>query len=138
MLLSNNFYYHTDMENSTLIYILDDDYHFARLVQAKLGQHGFDNVVVFTDEKECLKEMKKEPKMLIVDYHLKNMTGLQFVKKVKSSNEDLYTVLISGELQNQFNKILDDRFIRYVDKFIIKGMDEINELLETVEMNLVE
>jgi ActR/RegA family two-component response regulator len=121
------------METSTLIFILDDDYQFARLVQAKLAQNGYRDAVVFTDEKECLTNMKKNPKILIVDYHLKSMTGLQFIKKTKMAHQDMFSILVSGEFHDCLNKIQDERFIQYVDKYVIKGMDEMNELIDAVE-----
>jgi DNA-binding response OmpR family regulator len=120
------------MEHSTLIFILDDDYRFARLIQAKLAQNGYKDSVVFTDEKECLTNMKKNPKILIVDYHLKSMTGLQFIKKTKIEHQDIFSILVSGEFHNSPDKMQDERFIRYVDRYVIKGMDEMNELVDAV------
>jgi DNA-binding NtrC family response regulator len=121
------------MNKNKAIFIMDDDYDYGRLVLAKLSREKFTNVHLYTEEDECLRDMVKKPVLMIIDYHLGHMTGLQFIQKAKEIYPNFTAFLVSGEFHKDFYKINDDRFIRYVDKYFIKGMDELNELVDTVD-----
>jgi CheY-like chemotaxis protein len=126
------------MENSPLIFVVDKDVKFINLVRNKLAECEYNNVVVFTDEKECLKNLKMDPKILIINQQLDRTSGLQIIKKIKSVRKDLFAILASREMPNQFQRLVDDQFIHYVDKLIIKGMDDMNEMMEAIENCMVE
>lgn len=126
------------MENSPLIFVVDKDVKFINLVRNKLAEYEYNNVVVFTDEKECLKNLKMDPKILIINQQLDRTSGLHIIKKIKSVRKDLFAILASREMPNQFQRLVDDQFIHYVDKLIIKGMDDMNEMMEAIENCMVE
>jgi ActR/RegA family two-component response regulator len=121
--------------SGNLIFIVDDDLGYGRYVQARLTQNRFTNVHLYDDEKECLKDMKQLPAFLIVDYHLKKMSGLQLIQKAKSICPDFYSILLSGEYHNNSTSMMDERFLQYIDKYIIKGMDDMEELMDTLNDN---
>jgi CheY-like chemotaxis protein len=96
-----------------------------------LVQKKFGHVVPFYDGKKCLANMTKMPQALIIEDHLKSMTGLQFIQKAKTAYPGLFVVLLSGG-NNDFTVLRDERFILYVDKFILKGMNDMNELVDAL------
>jgi DNA-binding NtrC family response regulator len=119
---------------NNLIFIIDDDLGYGRYVQARLAQNKYTNVHLYEDEKACLKDMKKFPAILIVDYHLKEMSGLQLIQKAKNIYPDFYSILLSGEYHNtQSTNVMDERFLAYIDKYIIKGMNDMEELFEALD-----
>jgi len=121
---------------NNLIFIIDDDLGYGRYVQARLAQNRYNNVNLYDDEKACLKDMKQSPDILIVDYHLKTMSGLQLIQKAKIIYPDFYSILLSGEYHNtNTTGSMDERFIQYIDKYIIKGMDDMEELFEAIDNN---
>jgi DNA-binding NtrC family response regulator len=120
------------MDKSSLIFIIDDDFIYGKLVQASLDDAKFTNIESFTDESECLEQMSKKPKVLIANYQLTTTTGLQLIEKAKELNPTLLAILISAEFHYDIHKVQDERFIRYVDKYIIKGMDDTDEIIETL------
>ncbi len=123
------------MASSTLIYIMNNDEGYGKIVKTSLAAKRFKNVVFFADEAECLKNMGKKPKVLITGSRLKSLSGLQLIKKARAIYPDFYSILLSNDFQNDSFKIYDERFIQYVDKYIIKGMDDMEEIIETVCYN---
>lgn len=124
------------MKSSVLIHMVDLDEKYGKLVKDYLAKHDFKKVSIFTDEKECLSNMKMRPDILITGYHLKNMSGLQLIKKTKSMLPSCYSILLSGDFHNDTNHAFDERFLQLVDKYIIKGMDDMEELMEALVSNL--
>ena len=119
---------------NNLIFIIDDDLGYGRYVQARLAQNKYTNVHLYDDEKAFLKDMKKSPAILIVDFHLKEMSGLQLIQKAKNIYPDFYSILLSGEYHNTQNaSVIDERFLKYIDKYIIKGMNDMEELFEALD-----
>jgi len=119
---------------NNLIFIIDDDLGYGRYVQARLAQNKYTNVHLYDDEKAFLKDMKKFPAILIVDYHLKAMSGLQLIQKAKNIYPDFYSILLSGEYHNTQNaSVMVERFLAYIDKYIIKGMNDMEELFEALD-----
>lgn len=121
------------METSILIYMVENDNMYAKTVKDILAKNHYKNFVVFEDEKECLAHMSKKPDILISGYHLTDKSGLQLIKRAKSMYPNLFSILLSGDFQNE--TVFDKRFLQYVDKYIIKGMDDIEELIEAVTYN---
>ena len=115
--------------------MIDSDSDYGTSVKINLAKKNFNNFVLFEDEKDCLSNMIKKPKILITGYHLKNSSGLQLIKKAKAIYPDFFSILLSGEFHNETFKVFDERFLQYVDKYIIKGMDDMEELIETVTYN---
>lgn len=121
------------MEASILIYMVETDRNYAKTIKSILAEHNFKNFVLFEEEKECLANMAKRPQILIAGYHYKGISGLQLIKKAKTMSPHLFSILLSGDFNNE--TVYDERFLQYVDKYIIKGMDDIEELIETVTYN---
>ena len=120
------------MNSSVLIHVVEVDEKYGMLVKDFLEKNNFKHVTLFTDEKECLSNMKKKPKILITGYHLKNMSGLQLLKKAKTVFPNFYSILLSGDFHKDTHHAFDERFLQLVDKYIIKGMDDMEELMDAL------
>jgi len=135
-MLSNNVLKNAAMNSSVLIHMVDVDENYGKLVKSILAKHNFKHVTLYTNETDCLANITKRPKVLITGYHLKTMSGLQLIKKAKSIFPGFYSILLSGDFHKDTQNVYDERFIQYVDKYIIKGMDDMEELIDTVAYNL--
>jgi len=123
------------MNSSVLIHMVDVDENYSKLVKSILVKHNFKHVTLFTNETNCLAQMIKKPKILITGYHLKNMSGLQLIKKARAVYPNFYSILLSGDFHKDTQNVYDERFLQYVDKYIIKGMDDMEDLIEAVVYN---
>jgi len=120
------------ISKNSLIYIIDDDLSYGNLVELNLINQDFKHVLLFTDEKLCLESMKDGPKVLISDFHLKNMTGFKLIQKARKIYPDFYTILFSADYE--YTNYKDVLTSRQVNKYIYKDCNTITELLETLEL----
>lgn len=81
-----------------LLYVVDDDALLVDLADAVLRQEGF-GVRKFTDPEKAFKSFAQEktkPALLLTDYAMGKMNGLELIEKCKALHPALKTVLVSG------------------------------------------
>jgi DNA-binding response OmpR family regulator len=118
------------LTKSSLIFIVDDNLYYGKMILYHLKNQGFENVILFSDENKCLDNFKKKPRLLISDYHLKEMNGLQLIQKARGVYQGFYTILLSGSYyEEDFN---NNVILHEIDKYIIKGQDELQILADTL------
>lgn len=68
-----------------LIYVVEDNKIYNRLVCEYLKKQKYTNVKSFLSGKECIKQVSKGeyPDIVIQDYHLGDLTGIDVLKNVK-------------------------------------------------------
>ena len=84
-----------------LIYLVDDDTVFLTLIQSELSSMGEVTTRTFASGESCLKQMHKNPCMVVLDYELSGedpdvMNGVEVLKKIKETNPETEVVMISG------------------------------------------
>lgn len=90
-----------NIEDKKKIYIIDDDDDLREVVSWALGKEGY-AVYSFDSPAEalsCLKSSKSPPDLVLVDYHMHEMKGAEFIKKKKEifSNERCPVLMISAD-----------------------------------------
>ena len=81
-----------------VVYIVDDEPLLVDLAEASLAPAGF-TVKKFSDPEEALKAFLKarpKPDVLVTDYAMGKMNGLELLDKCREQKPDLKCVLISG------------------------------------------
>ena len=102
----------------TLIYIVDDEVLLSDLAEASLQPDGYD-VKQFQDPELALKsflQAQPKPDLLLTDYAMDKMNGLELIQKCKEIKPDLKAILISGTAGSE---ILLQASVR-VDRFLGK------------------
>ncbi len=80
-----------DMNMNVLI--VDDYTTMLRIIKNLLKQLGFNNIDEATDGSMALEKVKsKKYGLVISDWNMEPMSGLEFLKQVRASNEDFKTV----------------------------------------------
>ncbi len=80
------------------IYLVDDESLLLDLAEATLDQEGYP-LKKFQDPEAALKSFLKEkskPALLVTDYAMGKMNGLELIAKCKQAHPDLKSLLISG------------------------------------------
>jgi DNA-binding NtrC family response regulator len=80
------------------IYLVDDEELVLDVAEATLEPEGF-RIKKFGDPEEAWKSFQKErtkPALLITDYAMGKMNGLELIEKCKEEHPQLKTLLISG------------------------------------------
>jgi DNA-binding NtrC family response regulator len=88
-------------KDQPLIYLVDDDTVFLTLIQSELSSMGEVKTRTFASGESCLKQMHKNPCMVVLDYELAGedpdvMNGVEVLKKIKETNPETEVVMISG------------------------------------------
>ncbi len=119
------------VKKSSLIFIVEDDIPCGKLVEFYLKRNGYSRVFVFTDENAFMQEMIKKPKVVITDYRLTKMNGIELVSSAREIYSDFYCVLLSGM---NYDEIFPDEMPdTHIDKYIRKGLNSLNELHDTLD-----
>jgi len=122
---------------NSLIFLVDDNIQFNRFVELGLLKHGFKNVKSFISGENCIENLDFEPHIVILDYNLdtpggKIKTGLQLTGAIKTILPNTFIIMLSGEMHKDPARFTDTRFLINIDKYLLKGMDNIKELVETI------
>ncbi len=80
----------------TDILIIDDDKMFCRSLQLQLETHGFKSTTRHTGEDGFKSLLEENPTIVFLDYHLPDITGLDFLKKAKERKIKNPIVLVTG------------------------------------------
>ena len=76
------------VDKSMRILVVDDFHTMRRIVINLLKQLGFSNVVEASDGKEAFDVIKREKINLVIsDWNMPNMTGLELVKAIRTTEE---------------------------------------------------
>lgn len=88
------------VKKNRLIYVVEDNKIYNRIVTEQLKKNGYSNIKSFVSGKECLQSLEKGkyPEIVLQDYTLGDMTGLEVLKRVKSvSSETEFVFLTANE-----------------------------------------
>jgi two-component system OmpR family response regulator len=89
-------------ESKILLFLVDDDAVFLKLLEIEFLQHADFKIETFATGELCLKSLIHNPDVIILDYFLdgieKNaMNGIDTLNKIKSFNPDIPVVMLSSQ-----------------------------------------
>jgi DNA-binding NtrC family response regulator len=84
-----------------VIFVVDDEVAVLELAAVILGEQGYD-VRAFTDPELALREFEKDrPALVLTDYWMPRMSGMDLIRECRRLNPNQKTVLISGTVDEQ-------------------------------------
>lgn len=109
------------------IFLIEDDEIYAEFVKKALGQNSEYQISTFTTAEDALKAVNgKLPDVLIIDYKLPGMSGIELYEKIKDQIEDKNKVIMLSALDDG-NMVLS--FIQKgVRDYVIKDENVIDSL----------
>jgi len=112
------------------IFVVEDDDWYSRLLVHNLSLNPDYEIESFTNGKDCLNNLHKNPDVITLDYRLPDMQGLEILKKIKAENEDIQVILISE--QDEIDVVVE--LLKYgAYDYIVKSKDIRERLLNTVQ-----
>jgi DNA-binding NtrC family response regulator len=122
--------------------LVDDEKDILELFSEYLSSNGF-NTISFRNPIEALNYFYKNINncyLVIADYKMSQMSGLDFIKKIREKDSDckIKTIIISAFIKD--NIPYDKSYIKTVDKILEKPVyldrlkQEIQELISTVNI----
>ncbi|MDX1950617.1 MAG: response regulator [Verrucomicrobiota bacterium] len=115
------------------IYVVDDDPDILNLIKEVLVAEGFD-VHPFTNPEEALEDLAhtdSRPRMLLTDFCMQEMNGLDLISKVRSTRPDIKSIVISGVVDQDLINQMPEKSDRFLSKpFAISNLvSTLNETL---------
>ena len=112
------------------IFVVEDDEWYKRLLVHNLSLNPDYEIESFSNGKDCLGNLNKNPDVVTLDYRLPDMQGLEVLKAIKAENEEIQVILISE--QDEINVVVELLKFGAYD-YIVKSKDIRERLLNTVQ-----
>ena len=122
------------MSEKKLVFVVDDDTFVLSLVQQRLDGDEM-SVVAFSYGEECLKQLSRNPELVILDYlfYKKDeevMGGMEIFNRIKEYNEDIPVIMLSGQEKGD---VVLELARKGVEDYIIKDESLIDNLKNAIE-----
>ncbi len=122
-------------QDDPLIFIVEDNSIYNKFVASHLRSKNFNRIESFLSGEDCLKNLYKKPDIVIQDYLLNGISGIDVLKTSKKKYPDSEFIFLSGQdnlniavntiKYGAFNYIVKDRFA--LEK-VIKNINEIMKI----------
>jgi len=117
-------------DKSFKIFVVEDDEWYSRLLVHNLSLNSDYEIESFTNGRDCLNNLHKNPDVITLDYRLPDTQGLEILKKIKAENEEIQVILISD--QDEIDVVVE--LLKYgAYDYIVKSKDIRERLLNTVQ-----
>lgn len=80
-----------------LIFVVEDNQIYNKLVVSYLKTNKFTRVESYLSGEDVLNNMNKNPDIVIQDYLLEGMTGIEVLIKAKKTNPNIEFIFLSGQ-----------------------------------------
>jgi hypothetical protein len=81
---------------SEKILVVDDDPDIVRLLSKIVEISGYEPITAFGGVEALQKVREHSPQLVLLDYMMPDMTGLDVLKEIKAFSDDIYVVMVTG------------------------------------------
>lgn len=121
-----------------LIFVVEDNQMYNKLIISYLRTNKFTNIESYLSGEDVLKNMYKNPEIVIQDYLLAGMTGIEVLIKAKKISPNVKFIFLSGQdsIDNAINSMKYGAFDYIVkDKMALqKLVDKIHKINTVTEL----
>ncbi len=116
------------------IFIVEDDEVYATFLKKSLEKEGKFALEVFNNAEDCLLELESKinPQILIIDYFLPGMNGIDLYEKIKKTYKKIQLIMLSSNTDVNLVVTLVKQGIR---NYVIKDENVIDSLMAIIEEN---
>ncbi len=79
------------------IFIVEDDPWYGELIKYHISLNPDNEVILFENAKSVLENLHQKPDVISIDFNLPDMSGEELLKKIKSFNNEIPIIVISGQ-----------------------------------------
>ena len=101
-----------------LIFIVEDNKSYSKVIDFHLKHNDYENIMLFTSGEDCLNNLCLKPDIIIQDYKLQGISGLNVLQRVKSvlpftefiflSSQDSVEIAVNSIKYGAFDYIIKD------------------------------
>jgi two-component system response regulator AtoC len=114
----------------TSIFLVDDDEMYSTIMKTSLEQNDLYDVRIFNSGEEFFKHIHENPDVVIIDYNLPGMSGIEILKKIKQFNSSIATVILSGQDKVE---VVVEAYNNGANNYIIKKENVVVELSHCIK-----
>ena len=120
--------------SKALIFVVDDDPIYGTTIKKILNVKKFENVALFQSGENCLERLSDKPELIILDFSLETLNGLDVLRLIKSKQPKTKVVFLTSlnenlELQEKCKQ-------EGALGFFQKNQNGIDELIAWMEKNV--
>ena len=119
-------------KSEVLVFVVEDDEMFKKLIKNKLEKQGFNNIKCFSSIKELLLNIDRKPSIIILDYMLEDGVGSKIVEEVNEFKYDVEIIAMSGQQSIDTAVSLMNLGVK---DYIVKNHMAITRLEEAVQLS---
>jgi len=114
-----------------LIFIVDDDEAFTKLVAKELNKADYKRIDVYANGSIMLDNLNKKPDIIFLDYTLEpDMNGMDVLKKIKEKNKDIYVIMFTAA--EKIELAIDSLRLGAYD-YVIKNENSFNKIINRIK-----
>ena len=83
--------------NDLLIFVVEDNRVYNKLITSYLKTNKFSNVMSFYSGEDTINNLYRNPDIIIQDFLLDGMNGIEVLKKAKEQNPNIEFIFLSGQ-----------------------------------------
>ena len=83
--------------NDSLIFVVEDNRVYNKLITSYLKTNKFSNVMPFYSGEDAINNLYRNPDIIIQDFLLDGMNGIDVLKKAKEQNPNIEFIFLSGQ-----------------------------------------
>lgn len=115
---------------SKKVFIVEDDSEYSEFLKAKLRRNY--KIHAFANAEDCLVALKSiTPDVLVLDYYLPGMNGIDLYEKVKGDLPDTVKVVVLSSMDD--GKLVLDFIKKGIRDYIVKDDNVIESLVAIIE-----
>lgn len=103
-----------------LIYVIEDDQVFSRILGKHLEHNSYTNIEYFTSGEQCLEKIEvsgEKPSFIFLDFSLERMNGLDTLKKIRTLSKKIKVIIITSLVDENVKQLcLDNGALLYINK----------------------
>ena len=121
-----------DAKKSMLIFVVEDNLLFNKMVSDYLRKQNFANLKSFVSGQDCIKAVKQGefPDIVIQDYFLDDMNGVEVMKAVKKKSKKSEFIFLTAN--TDIEVVIDSMKLGALDYIVKDKGDVLNRLGEKV------
>lgn len=117
-----------------IIFVVEDDEMYSMMLEYKLKKYCDGIIKRFSSGEDCINNMYLNPSLIVLDYQLPNINGLETLKQIKKNNPETAVVTLTNNNDINVKKQLLDAGI---DMHFQKSKDTYDEICKTLNYLLV-
>ncbi|MGZ5244256.1 MAG: sigma-54-dependent transcriptional regulator [Bacteroidia bacterium] len=113
----------------TRVFVLEDDSLYGRALLHGLQNEELLDITLFTNGGDFLNRLTENPDIVVADFNLPDISGIEILKRVKVYNPDIKRIIISGQ---EDVKVVVQAYKNGAQDYIVKNESAIIELKNAI------